>query len=268
MLSVRFKGKNVDVAQCIDELTPEQYRYYCFLASMLGSAVIGLDYFRIRWLSYLMGLGNLDYTKLKAEYIAELESVADAIMDGYLVSTGHDAPHDVRVNFDTPRNLLPEYRNYKGPGDWLNGITFGEFVECASMLENLTGATPEEVAESYESIARILYHIPEDDKVPELLAFHAPLLFGNVWSQIQRGPIDINGRKIDFTIIFKAAGPRRPDDKTGWTGITFEVATAGLFGDVTGVEKSDFWAVLMYLYKCKFEYINDLKGQRKSSANK
>ena len=67
-------------------------------------------------------------------------------------------------------------------------------------------------------------------------------------------PVEINGKKIDFRIIFKSSGTSRPDDKTGWTGITFEIASAGLFGNVSQVEEADMWAVLIYLYKCRFEY--------------
>jgi len=268
MIQITTRGKTVDVPQWIDELTPSQYRYYCVLASMLAASIIDVEYFRIRWISFLVGLERLDYTQLRPEYVAEIDSHAAEILTGYLISTGQPEPHDVRIEFETPRNLLPEFGDYKGPGDWLNGIKFGEFVECATIIETLTDAEPETVAECYEAIARILYHIPEGDNVPEILAFHAPMLFVNVWKQIQSGAIEINGKKIDFTIIFKATGPKRPDDKTGWTGITFEVATAGLFGDVSGVEKADFWAVLMYLYKCKFEYINELKQQRNNSANK
>ncbi len=263
MIQITSRGKTVDVPQWIDELTPKQYRYYCALASMLASSNIDVEYFRIRWISFLIGLERLDYTKLRPEYIAEIESQADQILAGYLINTGQPPPHNFRVEFDTPRNLLPEYGDYKGPGDWLNGMTFGEFVECATIFETMATAAPEIVAEGYEAIARILYHIPAKDYVPEILAFHAPMLFINVWKKIQNGPIEINGKKIDFTIIFKATGPNRPDDKTGWTGITFEVATAGLFGNVAEVERTDMWTVLIYLYKCKFEYLNE-KRQNQS----
>ena len=261
MIQITVRGKAVDVPQWIDELTPKQYRYYCVLASMLASSTIDIDYFRIRWFSYLIGLEKIDYTVLRDEHIAAIEDKMDEVLSGYIIKTERPAPHDIRIDFDTPRNLLPEVGGYKGPGDWINGVTFGEFIECATIIETLAGATEEEVAEGYEHIARKLYHIPETDHVPIILAFHAPMLFGNVWKKIQSGPIDINGKKIDFTIIFKSVGPKRPDDKTGWTGITFEVATAGLFGDVNGVERADFWAVMIYLYKCKFEYMNDLKRQ-------
>lgn len=98
----------------------------------------------------------------------------------------------------------------------------------------------------------------------DLLAFHAPTLLASVWNAIYSEPIEINGKQIDFRIIFRRSGTRKPDDKTGWTGITFEIATAGLFGNMAEVERTDMWTVLMYLYKCKFEYLND---NRKNKPN-
>lgn len=220
--------------------------------------MIDLDYFRIRWFSFLLGFGKADYTILKPVFIAELEHQA-GVIDSFFVKVGER----ISLDFTTPVNLLPEYQGYSGPGDWLHGVSFGVFVECLTVLESLSGADETEVAEGYEHIARTLYHIPETEAVPYLLAFHAPTLFASVWRAIQSGPIEINGKKIDFRIIFRSSGGSKPDDKTGWTGITFEVATAGPFGNVREVEATDMWAILIYLYKCKFEYNNELRKPTK-----
>jgi len=67
---------------------------------------------------------------------------------------------------------------------------------------------------------------------------------------------------VDFSIIFKSSGSRRPDDKTGWAGISFEIAAAGVFGNVSELDAAPFWAVLMYLYKCKFEYMHDKSNKK------
>lgn len=246
----------MEIPEGVWELTPKQYEYYCFLAFALGAGAIDNDFFRVRWFSYIVGLGKANFTLLKKVHADELNSQMDEALAGYFVA--HADEHDrLSLDFTTPRNLLPTYRNYKGPGDFLEGVTFGEFTECLTIAAALTGADEQEVADGYAHIARILYHIPEGDTVPDLLAFHAPTLFASVWSEIQRGPIDINGQKIDFRIIFKGGGSAKPDDHTGWTGITFEVASAGLFGSVKEVEAADMWAVLIYLYKCKFEYLNE-----------
>lgn len=246
----------MEIPDNVGDLTPKQYEYYCFLAFALGGGIIDVDYFRIRWFSYLIGMNKADFTILKKVHIDELESQMEDAISGYFV-TNDGGNNRIHLDFSTPTNLLPSYRGYKGPGDWLDGVTFGEFVECLTIVETLKDADEEAVADGYAHIARILYHIPDAEKVPDLLAFHAPTLFASVWREIQSGPIEINGRKIDFRIIFKGGGSSRPDDHTGWTGITFEVASAGLFGSVKEVEATDMWPVLIYLYKCKFEYLNE-----------
>lgn len=252
MKSITTRSKQVEIPTAVDELTQAQYEYYCFLALALGAGTIDPEYFRVRWLSYLIGMGSSDYSILRPEFIAELDAQVAAVDSFFL--DGHPGRS---LDFNTTVNLLPEFAGYRGPADWLDGLTYGRFVQCLTIFESLAYTDARTVAEGYEEIARILYNIPEGVEVPGLLAFHAPTFFAAVWKAIQSGPIDINGRKIDFGIIFKNSGSRRADDKTGWTGITFEVASAGLFGNVKELEEADFWAVLLYLYKCKFEYLHD-----------
>lgn len=261
METITTRGKKVEIPVLVSELSPAQYEYYCFLAFMLAGRIITPEYFRIRWFSYLIGLGKSDFTILKQEHIDELEAQISAV-DGYFVRETIEGEEFVHLDFDTVVNLLPEYNGYRGPGDLFQGVTFGEFVECYTVAECLDESDPEAMAEGCEHIARTLYHIPETEPVPELLAFHAPKLFSSVWKAIQNDPMEINGKKIDFRIIFKSSGSSKPDDNTGWTGITFEVAGAGLFGNVDQVEKTDMWAVLIYLYKCKFEYLNEKRNSK------
>lgn len=259
METITTRGKTVEIPVNVSELTPAQYEYYCFLAFALAGRIITPDYFRIRWFSYLIGLGKSDFTILKQEHIDELEAQI-SIIEGYFVKKMIEGQERVHLDFDTVVNLLPEYKGYKGPGDFLHGVTFGEFVECYTVVDGLNKTDPEAISKGYEHIARTLYHIPEEAPVPDLLTFHAPKLFSSVWRAIQSAPIEINGKKIDFRIIFKSSGRTRPDDKTGWAGITFEVASAGLFGNVDQVERSDMWAILLYLYKCKFECLNEKRN--------
>lgn len=214
MKTITTRGRTVDIPTHVEELTPKQYEYYCFLAFALAGKVITPDYFRVRWFSFLIGLGKADFTILKEEHIDELEAQISAI-EGYFVKEIIEGSERVHLNFDTVVNLLPEYKGYKGPGDLFQGVTFGEFVECYTVVECLDGAAPEAIAEGYEHIARTLYHIPDTAPVPDLLTFHAPKLFSSVWKAIQSGPIEINGKKIDFRIIFKSTGNTKPNDKTG-----------------------------------------------------
>lgn len=250
-----FDGKKeVEIPTVLEELTPEQYRYFITLTSLYASCLsMGEDAFRVRWLSYLSGLGTLDFT-LFIDERKELYRKAMAMTDGFFYR-GIDGR--LMPNFDTPVNLLKEVDGYKGPGDMLDGITFGDFTECSMALRLIPEDGGDDALEMYEHIARVLYRMPKEKEVPEILLFHAPTLFRNVLKQIESGPIEINGEKIDFRIIFQSDKTgKNYDDKTGWAGITFEVASSGVFGSVKEVENTDFWLVLLYLYRCKFEYLH------------
>lgn len=244
MQIIKSRGKEYEIPENIDELTPDQYEYFLMLYLTSGYRNPKGQIFIERWMAYLIGMD--DYKILLPEYIAEIDAQLP-LLGGFFVN----GEPDLR----TVRNLLPEYKGFKGPADGLSGFPFGKFVEC---LTELTGMGKAEREADYEAcvdhIARVMYDIPEGVDVPYLLKFHAPRLFYNVWHMIQTGPVVINGEPIDFRILFRSFGESRPDDKTGWTGITFEVAEKGVFGTVPEVEATDMWAVLIYLYKCKFEY--------------
>lgn len=250
MRDITFRGRVVAVPECLEELTPEQYSFYVLIGMWVKAGGITPDYWRTRWFSHLVGLGRMDYTMLVPEYIAEAESLLESVVAPFLA--------DGEPVFKTCVNLLPEYQGYRGPADWLNDISFATFVECYSLMEQ--AAASDEPQSSYEAVARALYHIPESEPVPELLVWHAPMLFGSVSEALYKEPIEINGKPIDFSIIFKSSGGSRADDKTGWAGIAFEVAAAGVFGNVRELDESPLWSVLMYLYKCKFEYLHEKRN--------
>ncbi len=258
MITIRTRGREVEIPAEIDELNPAQYEYYCSLLLAVAAGAMDSEAFRVRWLSYLVGLKRANFTILLPEFREELAAQLSAV-DSFL----NPEPEGSPLRIATTRNLLPSYRGYSGPGDWLEGLRFGDFVECLSLMESIDAADEAATLAVYEQMARILYRIPEADKVPDLLLFHAPTFFSSVWRAIMAGPVEINGKNIDFRIIFKSTGSDRRDDGTGWAGITFEVATAGLFGNVKEVEAVEFWDVLLYLYRCKFEYLEELKKNNK-----
>lgn len=254
MLTITYLHRTVSVPTCIEELTAQQYERYLLLAVALSSGAFDIDTARVKLTSMLLGL-QYDYTMLVPKAISEIEAQTGALNHFF---------EEGKLSLSTPKNMLPEYDGYHGPADWLEGLRFGTFVEIMAIIDSLRGATDEEVEQSYSSIARLLYGIPKDSPAPPVLTIHAPLLFMSVWKLIQSQPLHINGGLIDFRILFQhSGGTTRPNDHTGWDGVTFEVAKEGVFGAVKDVEECDMWKVLLYLYKCKFEYINEQKASVK-----
>ena len=156
-------------------------------------------------------------------------------------------------------------------GDMLNGLTFGNFCDCLDLLQQSKQAAAEKddpaINEIFQDITLKLYRYKDPEKtpaVPSLLAIHAVNFFSAVWEMVLSGPVYIGGEAIDFRILFQklASEDRKVDDKTGWTGIVFEVAASGVFGNKKEVDDTPFWDVLLYLYKCKFEYLHQKRNKK------
>ena len=248
MQTIISRGKRYEIPENIDELSPAQYERLLIIYLACIDGYMDERQARRRLLSFFIGME--DYAILLPEYKEELDS-ALPLLDPFFDSHGLPA-------ISTVRNLLPEYKGYVGPKDSLASFPFGKFIEALTVLYELSAAEEDEaISAGLDHVARLFYSIPEDREVPLLLRLHAPRLLEAVWRMIREQPVMINGALIDFGIIFRSSGGASgPDDHTGWTGILFEVAEKGLFGSVEKVEQTDMWAVLLYLYKCKFEYLH------------
>ena len=260
METITFNKHRHNIPTTPDDLTPDQYQYLLRLFNGYASGALSLDMVRTRWFGSLVGLNGLDYKILKPERRQGAEELAARAL-GYFIRPSSGPDSLPILDITTVRNLLPEYRGYRGPGDLMFGVTFGQFVEVFTLMEQIE--TAHDGGAILQEVARILYHIPSTEPVPAVLAFHAPLFFGNVWHHIMTTPVDINGRSLDLSILGrKIPGDTMPDDNTGWTGVAYEVAASGIFGNLRQVEDADLWEVLLYLYKCKFEYIHQKQEKK------
>ena len=252
MVRVEHNGKSYEIPGVLDELTPDQYKSYLFLAVMLRRGVIDEMGFRAKLLAELMGLG-VDITDYKPE-IAKGLIAQLGVLDGFLDKKGPITA--------TGRNLLPEFAGWRSKvGDMLNGLAFGDFVEGLTLLGRLDEDEESQRAVLNE-LARLLYSAPEgkaDAEVPALVAVHTVTFFTSVFNMIRKEPIGISGELINFSIIFKPVPgmPSKADDHTGWHGIAMEVASSGVFGTLKEVNGTPLWDVLLYLYRAKFDLLHE-----------
>lgn len=241
MKRIQQFGREIDVPECLDELSPQQYKSYLLLAQLRGAGMLDQRQWRDR-VTELIAASPVELLMLKDDVRFALIGQVGDIIDNFC-----DPSHPLGINLRTCRNLLPRDGGYCGPADWLNGFPFGKFTQCLALMGDDNGA---------EEMARVMYSIPADKPVPDPLPLSCQLLFDNCLRALQEAPIEINGQDIDFGILFRGDGSRRADDRTGWLGVTMEVAASGVFGPLKEVEATDMWAVLLYLYKCKFEYLH------------
>ena len=254
MVTVTHNGREREIPGTLEELSPDQYQGYLFLAVMLRRGVLDEQSWRAKLLALLLEL-PVDIEAYKPE-VADKLLAQLGVLDGFLDDKGPITA--------TGRNLLPEFAGWRSKvGDMLNGMKFGEFVEALNLLGMLDEA--EDQVEVMTELAHLMYERteaadPESD-VPALVAVHSLTLFTSVFNMIRTGPISISGEDINFSIIFKPVPgvPSKANDHTGWHGIAMEVASGGVFGPLKEVHATPLWDVLLYLYRAKFDLLHEKK---------
>lgn len=251
-----------EIPEDLEELKPDQYYRYLELVIMMNTGKISPFEMKCKLISLLLGM--------EYNFVICKESVVDEIkgqlykLDVFF-NTEEEAGkiiYDAKIK--TGRNLLPSYKDWKGPEDMLNDISFGQFVQCLNLVKAMEQARKEEnetlVDDIMSEFGGVLYkneNPKNTSDTPALVCFHSYIFFCAVWELIYTVPIPVNGEDINFAILFQEQGDKRMDDKTGWVGISFEIASSGVFGNVKQINDMPFWDVLLYLYKCRFESLHN-----------
>lgn len=256
MTELQVRDKTVVMPETVDELRPAQYETWLRLAIAYSSGVLSMERLQVSWLSYLAGL-KTDYTLYVSAIREQLESQAWKAGGFYHTTAMPDGTEKQSPCLQTCLQLLPEYEGWRGHGDMLEGLSWGAFTDCLDSLSLLHHGDAD-AEQLYRDIALRLYQAPSADAIPPTIVMVSAVnhLLG-VWGAITGGTVGINGEDIDLRVIFQGGGSHG-NDKTGWTGVTFEIATDGVFGTVQQVREASMWDVLLYLYKCKC----DAKRQR------
>lgn len=251
MVEITMNGKVCKVPEYVQECTPEQYRRLLLAAIEYHWKAIDVETLQDSVMSALLGVTTIQIYKQSIidEVMGQLDKIK-GILDGD------------QINFETTRNLLQEFHGWKGPGDMFNELTFGQFLEAYVPFKQAVkeGVKTEEKDRLFEEVARALYKAPSKTADPPvMLVVHCINFFASVWHAINTQPINIAGEDIDFSIIFQSSGGGKAklDDKTGWIGMAMEVAKDGPFGTLPQVNDTPFWDVMIYIYRCKFEYLHN-----------
>lgn len=264
MLEVIYNNKTKKIPESLEELSPEQYYRYLELVIMMNTGKISPFEMRCKLISLLLGTrcNLMIYKESIVNEILEQLYKVDGFFD--ITEEGNKVIFDAHIK--TGRNLLPSYKNWDGPDDMLNDITYGQFIQCLNLVRAMEIARRDNDDEQADKLmfefGEILYknEVPEAGKIPPaIVCFHSYIFFCAVWELICTVPIPINGEEINFSILFQEQGEKRLNDKTGWIGISFEIASSGVFGNVQQINETSFWDVLLYLYKCRFESLHNKK---------
>jgi len=278
-------NKEISFPEDIHELTPEQYLFYLdiVLQNMVGD-ITSPDEIKQRLFKKFTNLKiswKLAFRRQETEEaiwsaLTEKINLLDSFFD---ISEAEDGHPVYSLHTKCTANLLPEWRNFKGPNNLLMDITWGEFKQCLNALKLLQEAEKEGNITDMERYTKDIFfclykwpfnHSTPLKKIPDTVQFHALTYFSYWYELITTCPITINGEEIDFTILWKSDpdDPTNELDKSGWLGVTFTIAESGVFGDSEDVDNQKLYKVLMYIYKQKAQAIFDKEQLKKLKNDK
>lgn len=254
MRTIEYRGRIRQVPERIEELTPEQYRRYLEISLMYDRGMTNQSGLRSKLLTLLLG-ESVDISFLSEELVKE--ALSHISLTTPFIVTGEKRE---RLSLETCVNLLKEWNGWEGPGDMLEGVKFGDFIDCNSLVKLLAKARAQEETERLSvEFCRKLYRNEwnQEDEPDEILRAHSLIFFHSVMKAIHNDPIDVNGERIHFAILFEKSERQNPDDHTGWTGAAMEIAEAGAFGIYREVLDTPLWDILIYLYRKRFAHIHN-----------
>lgn len=265
--------EDITFPSTIHELSPKQYLAYLKLMYKAEIRSIPIKDLRVALLKIVSPIHfGTSYLKMDKEEKSEMWESIYALsekMDSFFDIEEMEGKLSYRPHLKCATNLLPCWKDYVGPDDMLNNITWGEFISCMNLLNVYKQAMESEDMQQADNILSelffTLYKPTEEQKrvaVPIYIRMHALYFFTYVFELISTTPIDIHGNEIDFSIIFSNKGSGSNDNRIGWNGLVFAIAESGVFGKTSDVHQESFWSVMLYLYKCAFD-AEQLKSKTK-----
>ncbi|WP_321424864.1 hypothetical protein [uncultured Bacteroides sp.] len=266
-----MKNKELEFPDCWEELFPAEWMYLLKLRKKLISKKgIALADIKMEWCRFVLsnrGMrahGKSDYYLL----IYDLAQTLDWMW------RANEEDESVEVIYSSTKNLLPEWKNLRGPLSHGSDMTFGEFRNAVTMMN---GYNESHEPEMLQALVGILYRRPgkkigkadfdgkyREDFLQERINFYASRVkcipehiqwgiyawFANFCEYLLTGSFIIDGAAICFSPIFERQKKEDGEVITssqniGLNSILFSVAETGIFGDAEDTDNTLLLKVML-----------------------
>ena len=169
-------------------------------------------------------------------------------------------------------NPMPKFRgalrNYYGPADEFNDVTFGEYLDALeSFIDfNDTGETEylfKLLAIMYRKrsgfpLKKESYNEKSVDKRQRFfrhqnkgIVYGCYLYFASFQKYLTTAVIFIEGKEIDLSVLFSSPRTKVKESKLpglGMRSVLFTIAESGIFGKLEETRNTSFWQIILRLY--------------------
>lgn len=274
-----------------DDLSECDLRQYIEVSGIIFLLQIGqISYtdFRIHALYKLLNLKAVKtnvFDEEKKSNIYQLSELLNSFFD--IDYSNKDEPLRVLKLYYT-KNPIPKFlgyfRNYYGPQDDFEDITFGEYLDMLEEFINFSqtnemiylhrllaiGYRPRKLL----SRQRTNYNL---SKVPKRAKQFKSQHIGIVWgfqlyfasfnSYLSSCKIFVQGSELDFSILFSQDTTDKSEiPGMGMKTVLLSIAESGVYGSLDQVRKTNLWEVLTYMYYV-YKKAMDQENENKKQSN-
>ena len=272
-----MNNKQIDFPDCWEEVLPAEWLYLLRLRQKLieRPKITLLDVKR-EWCRFVLSNRGIR-RKSSIDYYVLIDELALTL--GWMWSEGKGGK-EVELIFSSTKNLLPEWKQYKGPLSHGSDLTFGEFRNAVMMMN---GYNDTQDPSLLQALCGILYRCPggkigksdfdgkyrEEFKqerinfysnrirmMPKQVQWGVYAWFAFFCHYLLTGTFIIDGIEISFESIFtkETQDVNTPKEQSlGMNGILFSVAESGIFGNIEKADDTLLLRVMMKLLDDKYK---------------
>ena len=289
-LEIPEKKITLTFPEKVEELNPEQAKFFMEQILQYQAGKFDLSELKIRIVYHLLDMKkSWNYHSMlpeqKEQVWANIYRLSEVI-DSFFVPGKDSKGNDTKViDWSTAKNLLPRINKYYGPQDALLDLTFFEYKEAYSRYVQLAETQDENLLNELIAILyrrkklfyRIIKHFPKFDGQirrkfspktnPNYLAKRAAdiakisqaekqivlLYFRNSIDFIVTGKINIDGKEIDLSVLYKKGSDDSSKSDIGMAGLLFSLAESKVFGNIDETADVNIYTVFARLYQLKMD---------------
>ena len=274
--------KDIEFPDCWEEVKPDEWVHLLKLRALLMTRRgLMLEDVKRAWCDFVLRNRGLKRRDKKEKRLLLIDRLAGTLDWMWREETEGDHRW-ISLTFDSTQNLLPEWKDLRGPQSHGADLTFGEF-RAATAAMNLY--TEDHLPSDLLALVAVLYRRPGSDGkrlpfdtdelpqymkaaqgMPDWLQWGVYAWFASFCEYLLTGQFVIDGQTVSFTPVFGRRdkdGPRPSGQDLGLNSILYTVAESGVFGTAADTDRAPLLRVLLKLLDDKQRADELLKRYKK-----
>jgi hypothetical protein len=270
----------------IQEMNPDQFVYFIDLVLRHLSGGINIFEFKIILIKYLLNI-RLDWRyyfgseQEKDQANGEIFRISE-LCESFFEEIEKDGQKTKTFKLSFTKNLIPKIGGkYYGPKDALQDITFAEYRIAHSFYAAYLESHDEKdlnklIAVLYRPDKSFLWFrklLPSFDgqfripfssrsnpnylekrslaiaKLPMPLRYGIFLFFSGCEEFLAKGKVNVDGKEIDFSIIYEKSEDSLDSPDIGLVGILYSLAETKVFGSIEETDSQNLYDIMIRLYQ-------------------